>query len=138
MRVIVGVLSALLLTTNSFAQNSGIQNTGLERHEGVARIGLTIPFGQGRKKEPSRVELLVSRDVVQWDGSRQLRDAGEVNEFRVGFWLNQGNTLLVNGNPMVVEQRNGVSTLGVVAIGVGLTIIVGGALLYADVQDASE
>ena len=100
---------------------------------------MTIPIGGDREKAPPRVELRLTRDVVNFDGTRQSSNSGiSPHETRIGFSLERDNRLLLNGQPIDTAQRNNVSTVGWIAIGAGV-VLIGGVLLVADAaRDASE
>ncbi|WP_257543465.1 hypothetical protein [Sphingopyxis sp. DBS4] len=85
------------------------------------------------------MELRVTRDLVGLDGRRHsnLADFRPI-ESRIGFSLERGSKLLVNGRQIDERQRNNMSTVGWVAVGVGVTLI-GAFLLVADAaRDASD
>jgi hypothetical protein len=112
---------------------------GMSRVDGVVGLGLTIPIGGQHKKAPPRVELRLTRDVVNFDGTRQSSSTGvRPHETRIGFSLERKNRLLLNGQPIDTMRRNNVSTVGWIAIGAGV-VLIGGVLLVADAaRDASE
>ena len=135
---LIGFLAALAVPTAAIAQPANIHSTSFERQEGVVGLGITLPFGGQRKPEPPRVELRIARDIVGSDGSRQSVSGRYQAETRIGFQLAPGNRLTLNGRPVEKDQRQGISTLGWVAIGIGAGLIIGGALLADDVSDATE
>ncbi|WP_428627700.1 hypothetical protein [Sphingopyxis sp.] len=111
---------------------------GLSRVDGVVGLGLTIPIGGDRKKAPPRVELRLTRDVVNFDGNRQSSSGIGPTETRIGFSLERERRFLLNGRPLDKAQRNNVSTVGWIAIGVGV-VVIGGVVLTADaLRDASD
>lgn len=137
MRIIGGLLISAALATSAVAEPLAYQN-GLSRVDGVVGIGLTIPMGGTRQKAPPRVELRLTRDVVNMDGTRLSNSGARLNETRIGFSLERDNRLLLNGRPVDTTRRNNVSTVGWIAIGAGV-VLIGGALLVADAaRDASE
>lgn len=138
MRIIGGVLVSAALTTAAVAEPMAYQS-GMSRVDGVVGVGLTIPIGGQRKEAPPRVELRLTRDVVNFDGTRQSSSSAvRPHETRIGFSLERERRLLVNGQPIDKAQRNNVSTAGWIAIGAGV-LLVGGFLLVADAaRDASE
>ena len=138
MRIIGGLVISAALTTSVVAQPMAYQS-GMSRVDGVVGVGLTIPIGGQHKKAPPRVELRLTRDVVNVDGTRQS-STGSIrpHETRIGVSLERENRLLLNGRPIDTAQRNNVSTVGWIAIGAGV-LLIGGALLVADAaRDASE
>lgn len=138
MRIIGGLLISAALTTSAVAEPMAYQS-GMSRVDGVVGLGLTIPIGGQHKKAPPRVELRLTRDVVNFDGTRQSSSTGvRPHETRIGFSLERKNQLLLNGQPIDTARRNNVSTVGWIAIGVSV-VVIGGVLLVADAaRDASE
>ena len=138
MRILGGLLISAALTTSAVAEPMAYQS-GMSRVDGVVGLGLTIPIGGQHKKAPPRVELRLTRDVVNFDGTRQSSSIGiRPHETRIGFSLERKNQLLLNGQPIDKERRNNVSTVGWIAIGAGV-LLIGGFLLVADAaRDASE
>lgn len=142
MGLLASAIAALgLMGAPAMAQGANVQLSGLHRAEGVVAIGLTVPFGGGQRSDPPRVELRMSRDVLQADGSRLSDRRGEVVGTRIGIALDRDgeNRLWLNGRPVPQnDQRQGVSTLGWVAIGIGVAVVGGGLLLVDALNDASE
>lgn len=138
MRIIGGLLIIAALTTSAVAEPMAYQS-GMSRVDGVVGLGLTIPIGGQYKKAPPRVELRLTRDVVNFDGTRQSSSIGvRPHETRIGVSLERKNQLLLNGQPIDTTRRNNVSTIGWIAIGAGV-VLIGGVLLVADAaRDASE
>lgn len=137
MRIISGILIGAVMTTSASAEPLAIQDS-FSRTEGVVGLGLTIPIGGGRDKAPPRVELRLTRDVVNFDGTRQSAALQYQMGTRIGFSLAPGHRLLLNGEPVEDLRKNGMSTLGWVAVGVGATLIIGGVLVADAARDASE
>ncbi|WP_293703298.1 MULTISPECIES: hypothetical protein [unclassified Sphingopyxis] len=138
MRILGGILGSAALTTAAVAEPMAYQS-GMIRVDGVVGVGLTIPIGGQQKKAPPRIELRLTRDVVNFDGTRQSSSSSiRPHETRIGFSLERERRLLVNGQPIDRAQRNNVSTVGWIAIGVGV-VVIGGLVLAADaLRDASE
>jgi hypothetical protein len=138
MRILGGILVSAALTTAAVAEPMAYQS-GMSRVDGVVGVGLTIPIGGQQKKAPPRIELRLTRDVVNFDGTRQSSSSNiRPHETRIGFSLERERRLLVNGQPIDRAQRNNVSTVGWIAIGVGV-VAIGGLVLAADaLRDASE
>ena len=138
MRIIGGLIISAALTTSAVAEPLAFQN-GLTRVEAVVGLGVSIPIGGDRKKAPPRVELRLTRDVINFDGTRQSSNSGvRPIETRIGFSLEHKRRFLLNGQSMDKAQRNNMSTVGWIAIGAGIALI-GGFLLVADAaRDASE
>ena len=142
MRKLTTMLAAVsLLASPAAAQQITTQGSGLQRTEAVVAVGITIPFGGTRRSDPPRLELRMSRDMVQADGSRLSDRSSNAVGTSIGFALDRDaeNRLWLNGRPLPqADQRHGVSTLGWVAIGVGVIVVGGGVLLADAARDASE
>lgn len=138
MRILGGILVSAALTAAAVAEPMAYQS-GMSRVDGVVGVGLTIPIGGQQKKAPPRIELRLTRDFVNFDGTRQSSSSSiRPHETRIGFSLERERRLLVNGQPIDRAQRNNVSTVGWIAIGVGV-VAIGGLVLAADaLRDASE
>ena len=138
MRIIGGLIVSAALTTSAVAEPMTFQN-GLTRVEGVVGRGVSIPIGGDRKKYPPRVELRLTRDVVNFDSTRQSPNSSiRPTETRIGFSLERSRRFLLNGQPIDRAQRNNVSTVGWIAIGAGV-VLIGGFLHGADaVRDSSD
>ncbi|MBJ7438762.1 MAG: hypothetical protein JHD35_07030 [Sphingopyxis sp.] len=136
MRILGGLLISAALTTSAVAEPMTYQS-GMSRVDGVVGLGLTIPIGGAKKEAPPRVELRLTRDMVNFDGTRQSSSSSiRPHETRIGFSLERDKKLLINGRSLDKSQRQGVSTLGWIAIGVGAAVIVGGVLLADALEDS--
>ncbi len=129
---------AAALTTPGLAQSGGFRDQGLGRTEGVVGIGFTLPLGGGRQKEAPRLELRLSRDTINIDGSRQSDREARRFESRIGIALDGDQSLLVNGRPIERRERNNLSTEVGIAIGVVAVLVIGGLLVADAARDASE
>lgn len=139
MRAITTVILSAALATSASAQSIAPQSGPLSRPEGVVGVGLTVPFGGVRHKEAPRVELRLSRDSVNFDGSRQSSTVGwQPMEARIGIALTPDHKLTVNGKSVETDRRQGVSTVGWVAIGVGVVAVAAGAWFYNAMEEASR
>jgi len=131
---------AALISSPVAAQHVTTQSSGLQRSEAVIGVGLTIPFGGGaQQKEPARVDLRWTRDMLQADGSRLSDQTGRAFRGSLGIALDRDldNRLLLNGRPIPKQDdRRGVSTLGWIAIGV--TVIGAGIFVLYQVADAQS
>ena len=153
-RKIFATLSILatVQATNSFAQNSSLEQAFLQNTE--ARATLTIPFGsQSRSyKDKTRVEFGIRQyrntpqnDWVLSSGSPQsfgLNHQGFIDS-KFGFTLSDKTDFLLNGQAFEIEtdEELGISTGGKIAIGVGVTLAIGliGAALTVDaIEDGIE
>lgn len=137
-RPFIGVAIAAALTTPALAEPLHFRDSSFSRPEGSVGVGVTIPFGGNRKKDPARVELRIARDMVNMDGSRQSATSLRTMETRIGFSLEHDRRLLVNGRPVDTKRRNNVSTVGWIAIGAGVALVIGGVLFADAVNDASD
>lgn len=139
MRIITTVILGAALATSASGQSIAPQSGALSRPEGVVGVGLTIPLGSARHREAPRFELRLARDSMNIDGSRQSsRVDWRPMEVRVGVSLAPDHELTLNGQPLTNDRRQGVSTLGWVAIGLGAAAVVGGALYLNAMYDASR
>lgn len=138
MRSIVALALIAALTTSAVAEPASFHGSAFSKPEGVVGLGLTVPFGGSRKKDPPRLELRVARDVVNMDGSRQSISMMRPIETRIGFSLEAEKRLLINGRPLDTTRRNNVSTVGWIAIGAGVALVVGGVLFADALRDASD
>ncbi len=137
MRIIGGLLMSAALTTSAVAEPMTYQS-GLSRVEGVVGLGLTIPIGGNRQKAPPRVELRLTRDVMNFDGTRQSGTGIRPNETRIGVSLERDNRLLIDGRPIDTTRRNKISTGAGIAIGAVAVLVIGGLLVADAAGDASE
>jgi hypothetical protein len=138
MRMMMAMLLAAALTTPSLAQSGGFRDQGPGRTEGVVGIGFTLPLGGGRQAEAPRLELRLSRDTINIDGSRQSDREARRFESRIGIALDGDQSLLVNGRPIERRERNNLSTEVGIAIGVVAVLVIGGLLVADAARDASE
>ncbi|MBO9698220.1 MAG: hypothetical protein J7499_18660 [Sphingopyxis sp.] len=139
MRTMMATLLAGALVAPALGQQADFRDHGLSRAEGAVGIGFTVPFGGKRQSERApRLELRLSRDTINSDGSRQsLRDDHRF-ESRIGIAFDGDRTLLVNGRPVEPVRRNNLSTGAAIAIGVVAVLVVGGLLVADAASDASE
>lgn len=132
-----------MLTSPATAQHGVAQGSGLQRPEATVAVGITIPFGGDRRSEPARVELRMTRDMVQADGTRLSDVTGRTLRTSIGFALDRDleNRLLVNGRPMPgQDERKGISSAGWVAISVagGASLIFGGLVIAQQLQGPTD
>lgn len=127
-----------ILSTPATAQQVDYWDNGIATSEGRVMLGLVLPFGGKKSKSAPQLELRMTRDRVGSDGQRLIGLNEKPFVSRIALSLDGQESLFVNGRLVQQEDRKGVSTLGAVAIGLGVAVLVGGALLYADVRDASE
>lgn len=139
MRTITTAILGAALATSASGQSIAPQGGAFSRPEGVVGVGLTIPFGGVRHREAPRVELRLARDSVNIDGGRQSSTTGWRSiETRIGVSLAPDHKLMLNGRPITNDRRHGVSTLGWVAIGVGVAALAGAAWVVNAMNDASR
>lgn len=103
---------------------------------------VTIPLGHSRDdsltaprfelitrtRAPSSVLAVVARDEDRrWQ------------ERRIGFTLDGSDQFMINGRPLPVnDQRDGISTLGAVGIGVGVLLVVSAIVLVDELGNQSD
>lgn len=138
MRKMIAMLLVAALTTPGFAQSAGFRDQGLGRTEGIVGIGFTLPLGGGRQAAAPRLELRLSRDTINFDGSRRSDREARRFESRIGLSLDGEQRLLLNGRPIERQQRNNLSTEAGIAIGVVAVLVIGGLLVADAARDASE
>lgn len=127
-----------MVTSPVAAQQSDFRASGPAHGEGRVTVGLVLPFGGRKAQRAPQVELRLARDVIRWDGQRESTMGGPIRESRIGLTLDGTERLMINGREQRVEDRQGVSTLGGVAIGVGVAVVVGGLLMLDALRDSSE
>ena len=138
-RAITTAILGAALTTSASGQSIAPQSGPLSRPEGVVGVSLTIPFGGARRGETPRVELRLARDNVNIDGGRQSSTVGwRPVETRIGVSLAPDRKLLLNGRPIANDRRQGVSTVGWVAIGAGVAAVAGAAWVVNAMNEASR
>ena len=142
-----GLTASLATAILSGASGASAQslNPALNPVEGETRImaAITVPLGGSRDtaRTAPRVEI-ISRNRTP-DGILPLVARDEERrwqERRIGFTLDGSDQLMINGRRAIAaddENRDGISTLGVIGIGVGALLIITVATL-ADGVDAIE
>jgi hypothetical protein len=127
MKTLVLVASALSLTVSNTAMAQGVPETGYYQSESRASIGLTIPFGRGKTVEHEpRVEIGFARDRYDATGRR----SSQAEPVRLAVTLGDKHRLLLNGREVqgpidTNGNRKGINTLGGVALGLGVVLLVG-------------
>ncbi len=144
-KTIKAALTVSLIAGAASAASAQSHNPALNPAEGETRImaAITLPLGHSRDNASTapRVEL-ISRSrtpdgilpIVARDEERRWQ------ERRIGFTLDGSDQLMINGRAMQwedSEHRDGISTLGVVGIGVGVLLAVS-VITFADGVDAIE
>jgi hypothetical protein len=106
-------------------------NPALDRLERETQVmaAVTLPLGRSADKRETapRFELLVRNRTPEATPDRQSSLIGQLRwrESRIGFTLDEKPNLLVNGSlPPEGDRRDGVSTLGWVAIGAGAVVAI--------------
>ncbi len=139
MRTMMAMVLAGALIAPASGQQMNFRDHGSSRAEGAVGIGFTVPFGGKRQSERApRLELRLSRDTINFDGSRQSQGDDRRFESRIGIAFDGERTLLVNGRPVEPARRSNLSTGAAVAIGVVAVLVVGGLLVADAASDASE
>lgn len=137
-RMLITAFLGMAMTTAVVAEPVGFQDGAFSRPEAIVGVGLTIPFGATHKQDAPRVELRLARDVVNADGSRLASNAPDKMEARIGIALAPDHKLMLNGRSIEQDRRQGVSTIGWVAIGVGVAVIAAGVATWEALEASSE
>jgi hypothetical protein len=105
-----------------------------------AQLGIVIPFGGKREEAKPRLELSLTNDRFLNNGAGfRWGEPLERRKMNIGFTLDERPVLMLNGKaPPKADTRKGISTWGWVAIGTGAALVVGGALFWDALEDASE
>jgi hypothetical protein len=127
-----------MLATPASAQQTDFRQTGLTQGDGRIMLGLVLPLGGKKTERAPQLELRMTRDRVGADGQRLLGQNDSPFVSRISLSLDGQDRLFVNGRAVQQDDRQGVSTLGAVAIGFGVAVLIGGALLVDAARDASE
>jgi hypothetical protein len=131
-------VGAALASSPAAGQQADFRDNGLVRAESRVMVGLVLPLGgQGSERAP-QVELRMARGIVGANGQRLLGYDDSPFVSRIGLSLDGQDLFLVNGRLVQQDDRQGVSTLGGVAIGVGVLLVAGSLLVLDRVRDASE
>lgn len=128
MRTSIGTLVAIgLLAQSSIGMAQNHAGTSYAARDVNASIGVTLPFGGApQRDEPARVELTLGQDRITADGARlnmlNLVRGDAPQRVRVGLTLEPQARFTINGRAVQgpIDDRRGASTLGKVAIGVGV------------------
>ena len=120
MRLMGVLLGSAIFSSPALADPVDFQGGALVRQEATISLGLTIPLGVTRDREPPRVELRMVRDQRASDGSRLSTYSTYQAETRIGLDLAPDHRMRLNGRLLEKDRRQGISTVGWVAIGVGV------------------
>ena len=137
-RTAAWLAATAMLASPVAAQQADYRQAGPTQSEGRIMLGLTLPLGGKKAERTPQLELRMTRDRVWADGQRLLGFNQTPFVSRLSLTLDGQDRLLVNGRTVQHDDRNGVSTLGAVAIGLGVAVLIGGALLVDAARDASE
>lgn len=138
MRGAVAAALGVALISPVSAQSIGMQGGAFSRAEGSVSVGLTVPLGDSRQRDAPRIELRLARDVVNADGSRLSDRLPYRLETRLGLSLTREPRLTLNGRSIDRDRRQGLSTLGWVAIGVGVAVVTAGVVAWESLEAASD
>ena len=124
----------------ALAQSVDPLRAGVERR---VSAGIIIPFGPRGTAEKPQLEL---RSTALRHGDAELRAFDRdgwlprrERTTRIGLTLEQSPKFTIDGRKMADPSgRHNISTLGFVAIGVGLAAVVGGVLLLDEIRDSSR
>ena len=136
------ILMAVMLGVSgpALAQSADPLRTGTERR---VSAGIAIPFGPRGIAAKPQLELrgatIRHGDPMLLDFARDGRLPRRERTTRIGLTLEQSPKFTVDGREMAdpAGQHN-ISTLGFVAIGVGLAAVVGGVLLLDEIRASSR
>ena len=157
----VAAALALVAVPAQAAQDPGLtlhEGSGNARQVGVAaQAHLTIPLGGGATSADSggpRLSLRAGPSLTRTGPTVSLRDRTRVAPLaELALRPRHSTTWSLAGQPLAVSyaspalrgaagppkgERQNLSTLGYIAIGVGVAVIVGGLLFVDAVRDASE
>jgi hypothetical protein len=137
---LIVVLVALGLWGQALAQPADPLRSGVERR---VTAGIAIPFGPRGRTETPQLQLrgsTISRgDTALTASERDRWQPRRERSTRIGFTLERSPQLTLDGRePGPNDDRRGLSTLGYVAIGVGVAAVVGGVLLLERINAASD
>lgn len=134
-------LASIALSSGAAAQSI---NPSLDRQQGETQVvgAITVPLGassDARRTAP-RFEIIARSDSGGTTSPVVVRDhERDWQERRIGFTLDGSETLMLNGRPAAVgETRDGVSTFGAIAIGVGVLLVISAFTLADAVDDLND
>ncbi len=138
-------LAASLIAGAASAASAQSLNAALNPAEGETRIvaAITVPLGHshGNTSTAPRVELISRSRVPDGILPVVIRDEERRwQERRIGFTLDGSDQVMINGRAIQLggsEDRDGISTLGAVGIGLGVVLAVS-IVTFADGVDAIE
>jgi len=134
-------LVCIALSSGAAAQSI---NPALGRQQSETQVvgAITVPLGASSdtRRTAPRFEIIARSDtggtaspVIERDQERDWQ------ERRIGFTLDGSETLMLNGRPAAIgETRDGVSTVGAIAIGVGVLLAVSVFALADAVDDLND
>lgn len=140
--MMAGAALALAANGTSAIAQSNLASELPGRQEGRVNVGVVIPFGSaGSKAERApRLEAWSERGRYEAASTLRIRTSPqeEVKPVRLGVTLDGQTRLMINGREMPrQENKQGVSTVGWVAIGVGVAVLAFGVVLIDHVNNTS-
>jgi hypothetical protein len=137
-RATAWLAATAMMAAPASAQQTDYRQTGSTQAEGRIMLGLVLPLGGKKAERAPQVELRMTRDRLGGDGQRLLGSHDTPFVSRISLTLDGQERLFVNGREFRQDDRQGVSTLGAIAIGFGVAVLIGGALVYDAARDASD
>lgn len=138
LKSLIGMLVAMGLAGPALAQSSDPFRTGVERR---VSAGIVIPFGPRGTADKPQLELRSTAirhdhaEVRSFDGDGWLPRRERTT--RIGLTLEQSSKFMVNGREVADPSgRRNLSTIGYIAIGVGVATAVAGLLLLEELRSS--
>lgn len=100
--------------------------------ERTVAIGISLPLGRQRRDAAPRIDLHLQRNLVGADGLRTSPGPG-TGALRISRSIDRQPQWFINQQRVTAsDQRQGVSTLGVVGIAVAAVLVIGVVAVAAD------
>ncbi|MEQ1510857.1 MAG: hypothetical protein ABL909_10725 [Sphingopyxis sp.] len=127
MKSLIAIAAALSLASPTIAQAQSFDDHSYGRNESRIAIGVSVPFGQHRRDRDRdwapRIDLRLDRAQIDASGARHANGLGSL---RLSRTMGREPAWLVNNRRIaLVDERRGVSTLGIIGITVGAVLVVG-------------
>ena len=137
----LGLLTAMALISATAAQAQLFDNQSHAQRDVHVAMGVTLPLGAAVERDAvPRVELSLTRDYIDSRGGRRSqsvdldrRQQAPVGQLRLAASLERESRLSLNGQPIDnVGPRRNISTIGGIAIGIGVFLVIGAVAVAAD------
>lgn len=137
-----GFALALVASSSLANAQSNLASQMQGQHESRVRVGLVVPFGSaGNQAERApRLEAWSEHqrhgntDMSWMSGDRR----GKAVPLRLGITLDGQSQMMLNGRELPQQSsKQGVSTVGWIAIGVGVAVLAFGVVLIDHVNNTS-